>query len=337
ANHDDVELPLQAPGHGATVLLLCTSDAVAGRPRLIIDCDPGHDDALALVVAGCFADLVGVTTVAGNAPVTHTTRNARIMLDLIGSAAPLHRGAERPLVAPPRHAPEVHGESGLDGAVLPAPSRPEDSRDAVGYIIDTCRAEEGLWLVPIGPLTNIALALRAAPDLVGRIAGISLMGGGTFGNRTPAAEFNVWADPEAAAIVFGYGGRLIMSGLDVTHQLQATPERIARVRQVEGQLAAIVADLFDYFLSTYVPLHENLRGGVVHDACAVMALTHPHLFVARDHHVVVETSGEFTAGMTLIDLRGHRRKSPPNCTVQWEVDSEAAFGVILEAVTAFSH
>ncbi|MFM9132512.1 MAG: nucleoside hydrolase [Actinomycetota bacterium] len=310
---------------------------MAGRPRMIIDCDPGHDDAIALVVAGCFADLVGVTTVAGNAPVTHTTRNARIMLDLIGSAAPLHRGAERPLVAPPRHAPEVHGESGLDGAVLPAPSRPEDSRDAVGYIIDTCRAEEGLWLVPIGPLTNIALALRAAPDLVGRIAGISLMGGGTFGNRTPAAEFNVWADPEAAAIVFGYGGRLIMSGLDVTHQLQATPERIARVRQVEGQLAAIVADLFDYFLSTYVPLHENLRGGVVHDACAVMALTHPHLFVARDHHVVVETSGEFTAGMTLIDLRGHRRKSPPNCTVQWEVDSEAAFGVSLGAVTAFSH
>ena len=303
---------------------------------MIIDCDPGHDDAIALVIAGHFADLVGVTTVAGNAPVTHTTRNARIMLDLIGSAAPLHRGAERPLVAPPRHAPEVHGESGLDGAVLPEPSRPEDSRDAVGFIIDSCRAEEGLWLVPIGPLTNIALALRVAPDIAGRIAGISLMGGGTFGNRTPAAEFNVWADPHAAAIVFGCGGKLIMSGLDVTHQLQATPERIALVRRIPGALPVIIADLFDYFLSTYVPRHENLGGGVIHDACAVLSLTHPHLFTSRDHHVVVETAGEHTSGMTLIDLRGHRRKSPPNCSVQWEVDAEAAFGAILEAVRAFS-
>ncbi|MEY2710366.1 MAG: hypothetical protein RL487_149, partial [Actinomycetota bacterium] len=237
---------------------------------MIVDCDPGHDDAIALIVAARFADLIGVTTVAGNAPVTKTTRNARIMLDLVGSDVPLHRGAERPLVAPPRHAPEVHGESGLDGAQLPEPSRPEDSGDAVGYIIDTCRSTEGLWLVPIGPLTNIALALRSAPDIAGRIAGISLMGGGTFGNRTPAAEFNIWADPEAAAIVYGYGGRLVMSGLDVTHQLQATPDRIARIRDIPGPLAVIVADLFDFFLSTYVPNHESLKGGVVHDACAVL-------------------------------------------------------------------
>jgi inosine-uridine nucleoside N-ribohydrolase len=170
--------------------------------QMIVDCDPGHDDAIALVVAAKYANLVGVTTVAGNAPIAATTRNARIVLDMIGSSAPLHQGAHRPLVAPPRDAAYVHGESGLDGADLPAPSRAADSNDAVSYIIETCRATEGIWLAPTGPLTNIALALRSAPDLRDRIAGISLMGGGTFGNRTTVAEFNIWADPEAAAMVF---------------------------------------------------------------------------------------------------------------------------------------
>jgi inosine-uridine nucleoside N-ribohydrolase len=166
---------------------------------MIIDCDPGHDDAIALIVAARHANVLGVTTVAGNAPISATTRNARIVLDMIGSAAPLHQGAHRPLVAPPQHAAYIHGQSGLDGADLPEPSGPADSEDAVGFIIDTCRATEGVWLVPMGPLTNIAIALRSAPDIAQRIAGISLMGGGSFGNRSAAAEFNIWADPEAAA------------------------------------------------------------------------------------------------------------------------------------------
>ncbi len=303
---------------------------------MIVDCDPGHDDAIALVVAARFADLVGVTTVAGNAPISATTRNARIVLDMIGSSVPLHQGAQRPIVAPPRHAAYVHGESGLDGADLPEPSRPADSTDAVGYIIDACRTTEGLWLVPTGPLTNIALALRAAPDIAERIAGISLMGGGSFGNRSAAAEFNVWADPEAASVVFGYGHRLIMSGLDVTHRLQATPERIAQVRQIPGRLAAVLADLFDFFSQVYVSRHDNMRGGAVHDPCAVLALTHPTLFTTKDQHVVVETSGEFTRGMTLIDQRGLIERLDPNCTVQWDVDAQAAFDVIVEAIAAFS-
>ena len=306
------------------------------RPKMIVDCDPGHDDAIALVVAARFAELVGVTTVAGNAPITATTRNARIVLDMIGSNVPLHQGAQRPLVAPPRHAAYVHGESGLDGADLPEPSRPADSTDAVGYIIDACRTTEGLWLVPTGPLTNIALALRAAPDIAERIAGISLMGGGSFGNRSAAAEFNIWADPEAASVVFGYGHRLIMSGLDVTHRLQATPERIAQVRQIPGRLAAVLADLFDFFSQVYVSRHDNMRGGAVHDPCAVLALTHPTLFTTKDQHVVVETSGEFTRGMTLIDQRGLIERLDPNCTVQWDVDAQAAFDVIVEAIATFS-
>jgi inosine-uridine nucleoside N-ribohydrolase len=303
---------------------------------MILDCDPGHDDAMALVVAANHADLLGVTTVAGNAPITATTRNARIVLDMIGSTAPLHQGAQRPLVAEPKDAAYVHGESGLDGADLPEPSRPADSEDAVQFIIDTCRSTEGIWLVPTGPLTNIALALRTAPDIANKIAGISLMGGGTCGNRTTAAEFNIWADPEAAAMVFDYGGKLIMSGLDVTHKLQATPERIDKVRALPGKLAGVLADLFVFFSDVYVSRHDNMRGGAVHDPIAVLALTHSELFTMKDQHVVVETSGEHSRGMTLVDMRGLKERKNPNCTVVWDVDAEAAFNVIVESIGAFS-
>ncbi|MFM9138431.1 MAG: nucleoside hydrolase [Actinomycetota bacterium] len=155
-------------------------------------------------------------------------------------------------------------------------------------------------------------------------------------SASTAAEFNIWADPEAASVVFGYGHRLIMSGLDVTHRLQATPERIAQVRQLPGRLAAVLADLFDFFSQVYVSRHDNMRGGAVHDPCAVLALTHPRLFTTKDQHVVVETSGEFTRGMTLIDQRGLIERLDPNCTVQWDVDAQAAFDVIVEAIAAFS-
>jgi len=303
---------------------------------MIIDCDPGHDDAMALVVAARHADLVAVTTVAGNAPITATTRNARIMLDMLGIDVPLHQGAHQPLVAPARHAPDVHGSSGLDGADLPEPSRPADSEHAVDFIIETCRATEGVWLVPIGPLTNIAHVLQVAPDIGQRIAGISLMGGGTFGNVTAAAEFNIWADPEAAQIVFSYGGKLVMSGLDVTHELQATPERIAKIRSHQGQLATVLADLLVFFSDGYMRFHLNMEGGAVHDPCAVMALTHPELFIITPERVKIEIAGDRTRGMTVIDRRGHRKPAPSNCDVVWNVDDEAAFDVLIEAIGYFS-
>ena len=297
-----------------------------------MDCDPGHDDAVALLVAAAHTDLVGITTVAGNAPLTHTTRNAIIVRDLLRSKAPVHSGAARPLVAEAHHAPDVHGQSGMDGATLPEPSGPPASTDAIGYIIDTCRAEEGLWLVPTGPLTNIALALRAAPDLAKRIAGISLMGGGSFGNRSAVSEFNIWGDPEAAAIVFRYGGPLIMAGLDVTHQLQATPERIAAVRAVGTPLATILADLFHFFSGTYVSRHHHMRGAAVHDPCAELALTHRDLFTIQHLHVDVETTGELTRGMTVIDRRDLREVPPANCDVLTSVDADGAFGVIVDSL-----
>jgi inosine-uridine nucleoside N-ribohydrolase len=307
------------------------------RPSIILDCDPGHDDAVAIVVAARHTDLLGITTVAGNAPIEHTTYNARVMRDLLGLDVEVHSGAERPIVAEPKHAGFVHGASGLDGADLPAPTRDLDGTDAIGFIIETCRSNEGLWLVPVGPLTNIALGLRAAPDLHRRIAGISLMGGGTFGNREPVAEFNVWADPEAAAVVFDSGVPLIMTSLDVTHQFVTTPELIARLQALPGRLARVLGDLFVFFADNYISRHdEGLIGAAVHDPLAVLALTHPDLFVRRARHVRVETRGELTRGMTVIDQRTITDRPAPNCDMLVEVEAGEAWDVVLDAIAAFA-
>ena len=308
-------------------------------PRLpvILDCDPGHDDAIAMIVAARHTNLLGITTVAGNAPLESTTHNAIVVRDMLGIDVPVHSGASRPLVAEPRHAGYVHGESGLDGAKLPPPSGPPASRDAIAFIIDTVRNHDGVWLVPVGPMTNIALALRSAPDIAARIAGISFMGGGLFGNCTPTAEFNIWADPEAAAIVLDSGGPLVMAGLDVTYQLQATPERIDQVRGLPGDLASTLADLMSFFTGTYVSRHENMRGAAVHDPLAVLALTHPGLFTRSFAHVAIETAGEHTRGMTVIDQRTLIDRPEPNCDRLTSVDGEAAWDVLLEAIGHFSN
>lgn len=306
------------------------------RPSIILDCDPGHDDAIAIVVAARHVNVLGITTVAGNAPLSATTRNAIIMRDLLGMDVAVHSGADRPLIRPARHADYVHGKSGMDGADLPQPSGPPASTDAVGFIIETCRAHEGTWLVPTGPMTNVALALRAAPDLKDRIAGISLMGGGTFGNSTATAEFNLWCDPEAADIVFSYGGPLIMSGLDLTHQFQALPERVEQVRSLPGRLAHVLAGLLDFFSGTYRSRHHGIGGAPVHDPLAVMALTHPQLFQRRNAHVDIETQGRLTAGMTIIDQRDLKEVPAGNCEWQTHVDAAAAWAVVLEAITHFS-
>ena len=311
-----------------------TADAMADRrrPRIILDCDPGHDDVIAIIVASRHTDLAGITTVAGNAPLDRTTYNACVMRDALALDCGVHAGAERPLVAVPKFGAFVHGESGLDGADLPPPHAGPDSVDAVGFIIDACRAKEGTWLVPTGPLTNVALALRAAPDLAGRIAGISLMGGGTFGNRTPAAEFNIWADPEAAAVVFGCGAPINMAGLDVTLQFLVTPDRIATVDALDTPFTALIAELFRFFSRNYISRHDHIEGAALHDPLAVMALTHPELFGGTDRHVTVETRGELTAGMTVIDRRDISDREPPNVHVLDRVDHPAAWSVVLDAL-----
>ncbi|CAN5774206.1 MAG: nucleoside hydrolase [Ilumatobacteraceae bacterium] len=299
---------------------------------LILDCDPGHDDAIAIVVAARYAELLGITTVAGNAPLDATTHNALVVRELLGADVPIHSGAARPIVEEPRAAPAVHGASGLDGADLPTPTRPLDGTDAVCFIVETCRRRPGTWLVGVGPLTNLALALRAAPDLADHVGGISVMGGGTFGNRSAVAEFNIWADPEAAAVVFGYGGPLVMAGLDVTHQLLATPERIDRLAAIDGPLASTLTALLRFFSRTYVGRHDDLPGAAVHDPCAVLALTHPELFTRRSRHVAIETAGRLTRGMTVIDRRSLVERPPPNCDVLERIDADAAWSLIVDAI-----
>ena len=306
------------------------------RPAIILDCDPGHDDAIAIVIAARNAELVGITTVSGNAPIESTTHNALVMKDLLGLNVPVHKGATRPLVAPPQYATFVHGESGLDGADLPEPTSTIDGDNAAEWIIETCRAREGLWLVPVGPLTNIGMALRLAPDLAHRIAGISIMGGGTFGNRTTAGEFNIWVDPEAADIVFSYGGPLIMAGLNLTHQFRATQARIDQVKSMPGLLANVLGDLLQFFTNTYMRRHHGMDGGAIHDPCSVMALTHPHLFTRSRRHVVIELAGTHTRGMTLVDQRDLREVKEANCDVLETIDAEAAFAVMTDAIAHFS-
>jgi inosine-uridine nucleoside N-ribohydrolase len=306
------------------------------RPRIILDCDPGHDDAIAIVVAAHTCDLVGITTVAGNAPLDRTTHNALVLRELLGIDVPVHAGAARPLLAEPIAAADVHGASGLDGAALPAPVRTVDSDDAAGFIVDSCRSQPGTWIVGVGPLTNVAIALRRAPALADSIAGISVMGGGTFGNRTAVGEFNVWADPEAAAVVFGYGGPLMMAGLDVTHQFLATPERIERVGAGGGRLATTLAQLLTFFSGSYRAGHDAIAGAPIHDVLAVLALAAPALFERHRRHIAVETAGLLTRGMTVIDERTVRSRPDPNCDVLTKVDADAAFDLVLAAISRFS-
>ena len=304
------------------------------RPRIILDCDPGHDDVIAIVVAAHTTDLLGITTVAGNAPLDRTTHNACIFRDALRLGVGVHSGAVRPLVAEPKYAGFVHGESGLDGADLPQPAHGADSSDAIGFIIETVRSNPGCFLVPTGPLTNIALALRAAPDLTDHVAGISLMGGGTFGNRTPSAEFNIWADPDAAAIVFDCGLPITMAGLDVTHQFLVTPERITTVDALDTPFTTMIADLFRFFTRNYVSRHDHIRGAALHDPLAVLALTRPELFQGTDRHVTIETRGEHTAGMTVIDRRDIKDRRAPNVHVLDRVDADAAWQCVLDALSA---
>jgi inosine-uridine nucleoside N-ribohydrolase len=312
----------------------------ASRPSVIVDCDPGHDDVFAMVVANHYANLLGITVVHGNAPLSRTLPNTLISCDVFGINAPVFAGAERPLIAPPRNAPHIHGESGLGGPELPPVTRTAEKTHAVEAIIELVRKHEGdgVWLMPLGPLTNIALALRMAPDLGKRIAGISLMGGGTLhGNRAPHAEFNIWADPEAASVVFNYGGPLKMVGLNTTHQVVITKEFVERVAALKTRKATFAAELLDFFSTTYGE-QLGVYGGPLHDPCAVFAVTHPQLFDLRPKRVDIELYGEFTRGMTAVDERPivASKKGDPNALVAYEPKSAEIFDLIYAAVAAES-
>jgi inosine-uridine nucleoside N-ribohydrolase len=297
---------------------------------VLLDCDPGHDDVIAILTAACYADLVGITTVAGNAALEHTTRNALITCELAGIDVPVHAGAAEPLAGETRDATHVHGETGLEGVELPELQRAHDSDEATDFIIRTAYDTEGLWIVAVAPLTNIAHALRRAPDLGEAIAGISIMGGGTFGNATPAAEFNIWADPEAADVVFRSNARLRVCGLDLTHQVCCDAQFIEWLANLDTPIGNFTAGLLRHYAKRIIELTgEDLAA--LHDPCAVLAVTHPQHFEFGRHSVRVELDGKYTRGMTVID---QRTADTGDVEVAWACDARDVLDLVRQAVAS---
>ncbi|MFR9728957.1 nucleoside hydrolase [Saccharopolyspora sp. MS10] len=301
--------------------------------KIVIDCDPGIDDALAIALAHGNPDLdvVGLTTVAGNVGLAHTTNNARCLSAFYGMDAPVAAGADRPLVREPVVAEQVHGGNGLGGVRLPAATSTASAGYAADFLVDALAAAPGqIGLVAVGPLTNIALAVRKEPRIVEWARELVIMGGSyTRGNRTPAAEFNVLADPEAAAIVFGAGWRPVMIGLDLTAQARA----VAAVRERWRGLGRLEAELISPILDFYGS-HPHYRdeGPAVHDACAVAYAIDPGLFRAVPARVDVELHGRFTTGMTVTDFDAPAQRC--NAEVATVLDTDR-FWDLLQA--AFSH
>jgi inosine-uridine nucleoside N-ribohydrolase len=300
------------------------------RMPLIIDCDPGHDDAMALMlaVASPELDLAAVTTVAGNQTIEKVTANAIRVLDVAGSGVPVAAGAHRPLVHPAATAADVHGESGLDGPDLPPPSRPPEDVHAVELMARLLR-ERPHTLAAVGPLTNVALLLAIHPELAGRIERLVIMGGAVgAGNVTPAAEFNIWVDPEAAQRVFTADLDLTMVGLDVTHRALLSAETAEGLRAA-GRSGAVVADLHAF----YRRFHEQVYGHdstPVHDALAVASLIRPELLETELLPVEVDTGYGPARGRTIVDRLG--RTGPGNARVALEVDAGGFIGLLTERI-----
>jgi inosine-uridine nucleoside N-ribohydrolase len=294
---------------------------------IIVDCDPGHDDAIALLLAlgSPELELLGVTTVHGNQTLDKTTENALRVLELTGrSDVPVARGANRPLVREPATAAHVHGESGLDGPELPAATATPIKQHAVDFLVDHVTPET--VVVAVGPLTNVALALERGI----RPARIVLMGGAIAeGNMTPAAEFNIWADPEAAQRVFHAGVAVTMVGLDVTHKALLTPQWSERFRGA-GRLGVFVADLVEFFKQYHARTY-GWDGAPIHDALALAQVFRPDLVRTEHRNVEVELESELTRGRTVVDL-WRRTDRAPNADVGVAVDGDAFFELLLERV-----
>lgn len=302
---------------------------------LIIDCDPGHDDAIAilLALASPEVELLGVTTVGGNSGLANTTRNALTVLEVADRTdVPVAAGCDHPLVRPLRIADHVHGESGMDGPVLDPPSVEPIEQHAVDFIASTVMASaQAVTITPIGPLTNIAVLLRRHPAVVDNIERLVLMGGAIgVGNVTPAAEFNIWADPEAAEVVFGSGLDITMVGLDVTHQARMGRSHGERLR-AQGRAGRFVADLLDFF----VRFHERVYGldsSPIHDAVAIADVVWPEMLETARFHVAVETGSELNRGRTVVD-RWRVTGREPNARVGLGIDGERFGDLVVERIS----
>ena len=304
---------------------------------IILDGDPGHDDAIAWTLARASdrLQILAVTTAAGNQTIEKTTYNALRVCTLIGLRVPVARGCPVPLLTEPMNAPSVHGESGLDGPALPEPAFEAEPIGAVELMARQIRScPEKVTLVSTGPLTNIAALLLAHPELKERIEGLSMMGGGVyFWNWTPAAEFNILVDPEAAKIVFGSGIKITMAGLDVTEKALILPEDFERIRALQNPVSDIVWQWLEFFYR----FHRGLgyEGAPMHDPCAVMVLLHPEFFEKQDYFIQVETQGDYCKGALVADV-GRVSGHAPNATCLMGVDRKAFVDALVEAVDWYS-
>ncbi|MBA2799473.1 pyrimidine-specific ribonucleoside hydrolase RihA [Aeromonas veronii] len=306
---------------------------------VILDCDPGHDDAIALILALASPELkvLAVTTSAGNQTPDKTLNNALRILTLLGrDDIPVAAGAPKPLARELIIADNVHGESGLDGPKLPEPAFAPQAMTGIELMARCLReSAEPVTLVPTGPLTNIALLLAAHPELKSKIARIVLMGGAAgAGNWTPAAEFNIYVDPEAADMVFKSGIPITMCGLDVTHEAQVMDEDIERVRAITNPVAQCVAGLLDFFMIYHRDPKWGFAGAPLHDPCTIAWLLNPALFHGVECRVDIETRGEHTVGMTVVDRYGLTGK-PANALVLLGLDRAGFIDLLVERLRAF--
>lgn len=303
--------------------------------KIIIDTDPGQDDAVAILLALGSAELeiVGMTAVAGNVPLKLTEKNARKICELAGRPdIKVYSGAIRPLARELVTAEEVHGETGLNGPQLPEPTMKLQDQYAVDFIVETLMKEESgaITLCALGPLTNIALALIREPKIAPRIKEIVLMGGGFFegGNVTPTAEFNIYVDPHAANVVFKSGIPVVMMPLDVTHKALTTAKRTQAFRKLGTRVGTATAEMLEFF-ERFDEEKYGTDGGPLHDPCVIAYLLKPELFSGRNCNVTVETASELTMGMTVIDWWGVTKR-PKNAMVMRDIDHDAFFALLLE-------
>ena len=306
--------------------------------RIIIDTDPGQDDAVAMLLALASPDeldVLGITAVAGNVPLALTQLNARKICEVAGRTdVPVYAGCVRPMMRPLVTAEYVHGPTGIDGADLPEPSMGLEPQHAVDFIIDTLMAatESDITLCPLGPLTNIGMALVKEPRIASKVREIVLMGGGFLegGNVTPAAEFNIYVDPQAAHVVFSSGIPITMMPLDVTHQALATVPRVAAFGQMGTAVGDAVAGMLDFF-DRYDMEKYGTDGAPLHDPCVIAYLLEPDLFGGKACHVEIVTDNGPALGMTVIDWWGVT-KNAPNTTVMRDVDADRFFALLVERI-----
>ena len=310
--------------------------------KIIIDCDPGQDDAVNLLLALSSPDeldVLGITTVAGNVPLALTQRNARIVCEIAGrNDARVFAGCERPMVRRLVTAENVHGNTGIDGVDVFEPALALQSLHAVDFIIDMLRTEpaETVTLVPTGPLTNIAMAFVKAPDIVPRVARIVLMGGAMreAGNHSPSAEFNILVDPHAAHVVFDCGRPIVAMGLDVTHQVLATAERIERIRALDNGPALATAGMLGFF-NRHDTAKYKILGAPLHDPCTVAWLLQPSLFEGKDCNISVDIHSELTMGNTAVDF-WHVTERPHNAHWVHGVDADGFYVLLTDRLARYA-